>query len=64
MKIKNQKELLLIALSVFTTVLAWVIIEVATIRKDTVDPRTFRPEDASKYRIDSQVFQELEQKNP
>lgn len=59
---KNQKELLLLAFSVFLTVVAWVVIEVATIRKDTVDPRSFRPEDAAKYKLDSDVFEELQQK--
>lgn len=57
---KNQKDLLLLALSVFFTAIAWVVIELATIRKDTVDPLTFRPEDASKYQLDAQIFSELQ----
>ena len=61
---KNQKELLMIALSVFLTVVAWVVIEVATIRKDTVDPRSFRPEDSSKYKIEQGVFKQLEDRKP
>ena len=61
---KNQKELLMIALSVFLTVVAWVVVEIATIRKDTVDPRTFRPEDASKYQLDASVFNKLEERKP
>lgn len=61
---KNQKELLMIALSIFLTVVAWVVIEVATIRKDTVDPRSFRPEEASKYTIDQSIFKQLEERKP
>lgn len=61
---KNQKELLLIALSVFLTVVSWVIVEVATIRKDTVDPNSYRPEDASKYRLDATVFTQLLERKP
>jgi hypothetical protein len=59
----NQKELLVISLTIFLTIIAWVISELYLIRKDT--PTEEQIESVSlNYSIDTAVLDALESKVP
>jgi hypothetical protein len=59
----KQKELLLLSVTVFLTAVAWVIIEVTTIRNNTPDT-TLDPNSVVQKQIDIRVFDTLKNKQP
>lgn len=59
----NQKELLLLSVTVFMTAVAWVIIEITSIRNNTPDA-TLDPNSVVQQQIDVKVFGILKNKQP
>lgn len=59
----NRKEVLVISVAIFLTIIAWVIIDVVQIQKSiTVDRQSASP--IPDYKIKSSVFTILKEKQP
>ncbi len=59
----NRKEIYVIAVTVFLTLIAWIVLEVQSIRKDTATEEQI---DAVKleYTIDTSVLDDLDSRTP
>jgi hypothetical protein len=59
----NPKELLIISLTVFLTIIAWVVSELYVIRKETPTEQEIQSVSLN-YSIDTTILDELEKKIP
>ncbi len=59
----NQKELLFIALTIFLTIVAWVVSDLYSIRKSTPTDQQIQAVKLE-YSIDTNVIDALEKKTP
>ncbi len=60
----NRKELLIIAVGIFMTVIAWMIIDVYNIRKAPYNNLKMQPVVIPSYHIDTKTIEILKNKNP
>lgn len=59
----NQKDILIIAITIFLTVIAWVVLELYGIKKET--PTNTQIESTTlKYTIDTDILDALEKRTP
>ena len=59
----NQKELFFISLTVFLTIVAWMLLDVYRAQTSTTEMPTISAEPMN-YKIDTWVFDQLKQKKP
>ncbi len=57
----KQKELFLLSLTIFFTIIAWLLVDVYKAKEGTLKTPNIRNQ--TTYTIDTQVFQKLKQKN-
>lgn len=60
----NQKELFYISLTIFFTVVAWVLLEIYRVKAITNQGLTTKYVVVENIKIDSQVLEILKQRNP
>ena len=60
----KQKELLVISVSIFLTLIAWMVIEIYAIQTKDEVSKIIAPLKQPKVTIDQKVLQDLKQKTP
>jgi hypothetical protein len=58
----NQKEILMVSIGIFFTIIAWMIIDVYHIQTQQSLQSDIKPVSVPQYKIDSTVFDTLKQK--
>lgn len=59
----KQKDILIIAVTIFLTVVAWIIVEVRTVRQETPTDTEIES-NRFEYTVDTSLLDELEQRSP
>lgn len=60
----NQKEILVLAVGIFLTIVAWMIIDIYHIQTQEVVDTEIKPVTIPQYKIDTHVFDDLLKKTP
>ncbi|QQG44727.1 MAG: hypothetical protein HYW86_02315 [Candidatus Roizmanbacteria bacterium] len=60
----NQRELLIISIGVFLTIIAWMIIDIFQIRNQNTISQKIKTVEAVQFKIDDKVFKILNEKKP
>ena len=60
----NQRELLILSIGIFLTIVAWMIIDLYHVKTNTAFDTTLKPVTIPNYTINSKVFNSLNDMNP
>jgi uncharacterized membrane protein YciS (DUF1049 family) len=60
----NKKELIIISISIFCTIIAWIIVDIYHIKKTVSDKGLFKPVSLQNYEINKKIIDEVMKKKP
>jgi len=60
----NKKEFLLIAIGIFLTIIAWIVVDIYHIKKQINDKELTKPEVIQNYEIDKKIIDIIMKKKP
>lgn len=60
----RQKELFIISITVFLTILAWILVDIYKAKNETTVSQQFSIRKAVQYKMDPAVLQKLKNKTP
>lgn len=60
----KRKELLILSIAVFMTIISWVVIEVYKVKNSQIIEEDIQLPEVKRYNIDTSIIEKLKKRNP